>query len=705
MIRAMSSINKKEKKFDEDEENLYSTDRQEAAEEEQDKFHKTVIRPPLVGAEYDDVNEITKQQEKQRQKEEKEQEEAEEAEDNEDAESRPQEELKSLLGVGYHPKRMVRKTFMLLNGNFGSFMRFEILYKLISFFLFYPFLEFMERQALRISGVYYLSNYNLRNVIKNPIVWIMLFGVLLLMSVFTAVEFFALSSAIHASRNKVKITAKDMFYDGISRIRYMFLPKNWIFFLYVFMVLPMVDLYDCLNAVQHFSVPGYLIERLMKKDEFFPYAAVLTCVLLVLCVWWVFTIPGIVVRRQDFKTAVRKSFEMMRWHFLPTIMVMIGWLGLIALIFMAVFVGLLEMTKYGLMWLDPSIDPSVATSGNTIMVLEMIVFLVFTWFFAPLVFCRIQAGYYDRLETMGTTLSSYRPSRHIIRERWWTKAIAWGCILLCCYSFIPGRYQQIKTAVVEGGRGTMVMAHRGDSVSAPENTLPAFKKAIENGADAIELDVQLTKDGTVVVLHDSSLRRTTGKKKKIWEVTYDQIKNLDNGSFFSKEYQFTHIPTLDQTLKLCKGRAFLNIEIKRTGHDAGIVEKTLEIIAANHYEKDCDITSMDYNTLRQIKRLNPDIYTVYTTTVGGGDLAKLTAANAFSVEQNFVSWGFVQYMKSANKGIFVWTVNDATTINKMIDLDVDAIISNDVSLCRSLMASNSGPRGVLQRIQRVFLNL
>ena len=109
--------------------------------------------------------------------------------------------------------------------------------------------------------------------------------------------------------------------------------------------------------------------------------------------------------------------------------------------------------------------------------------------------------------------------------------------------------------------------------------------------------------------------------------------------------------------------------------------------------------------IRQVKRLNPDIYTVYTTTVGGGDLAKLTAANAFSVEQNFVSWGFVQYMKSANKGIFVWTVNDATTINKMIDLDVDAIISNDVSLCRSLMASNSGPRGVLQRIQRVFLNL
>ena len=114
---------------------------------------------------------------------------------------------------------------------------------------------------------------------------------------------------------------------------------------------------------------------------------------------------------------------------------------------------------------------------------------------------------------------------------------------------------------------------------------------------------------------------------------------------------------------------------------------------------------MDYNTLKQVKRLNPDIYTVYTTTVGGGDLTKLTAANAFSVEQNFVTWGFVQYLKSANKGIYVWTVNDSSTINKMIDLDVDAIISNDVSLCRSLMASNSGPRGMIQRIQRLILNL
>ena len=695
----MSTTKKKTKKTDIDEEIQYSTETAEAAEEETKQFHKTVMEPPAVGAEYDEEDEVHKRQKIKKKVEE-------EDEGEEPQESEPDREtLKTILGMGYHPKKMVRRTFTLLKGNFGSFMRFEIIYKLVSFFLFYPLLEFLERQAFRISGVYYLSNYNLRNVIKNPVVWIMLFGALLLMSIFISVEFLALSSAIHASQNKVKITANDMFNDGLSRIRYMLLPKNWGFFLYVFMVLPMVDLYDCLTAVQHFSLPGYLVERLLKKDQFLPYASVATIVLLVLAIWWVFTIPGIVVRRQDFHTAAGKSRQMMRWHFFPTILVIIGWMGLIVLISAALFLVLLEGTKFGIMWLDPTVDPSIATSGNTIMVLEMIVFLVFTWFFAPLVFCRIQAGYYDRLQTMGIRISNYRPSRHVIQERWWTKAIAWICLITCCYAFIPGRYQQIKTAIVEGGRGTMVMAHRGDSVSAPENTLPAFKKAIENGADAIELDVQMTKDGTVVVMHDASLYRTTGKKKKIWEVTYDQIKDLDNGSFFSKEYQFTHIPTLDQTLKLCKGQAYLNIEIKRTGHDRGIVEKTLEIIAANHYEKDCDITSMDYNTLKQVKKLNPNIYTVYTTTVGGGDLSQLKAANAFSVEQNFVTWGFVQYMKSANKGIFVWTVNDAGTINKMIDLDVDAIISNDVSLCRSLMASNSGPKGMLQRIQRLILNL
>lgn len=704
----MRNIKKKTKKTDIDEEIQYSTDALEAAEEEQEKFHKTVMESPGVGAEYDEAKGEKSPEGKNRAQaswEEEESEEDVEEEQSKEEQEESHQNPRETLEAGYHPRKMIRKTFSLLKGNFTSFMKFEIIYKLVSFFLFYPFLEFVERQALRISGVYYLSNYNLRNVIKNPAVWFMMFGALLMMSVFISVEFLALSSAIHASKNKVRITANDMFYDGISRIRYMLLPKNWMFFIYVFMILPIVDVYDSLTTVQHFSFPGYLVERLMKKDQFLPYAVAVTVLVVVLAIWWIFIIPGIVVRRQDFHTAAKKSRKLMGGHVLPTILVIVGWMGLIVLIFAGVFLVLLEGTRLGIMWLDSSVDPSLATSPNVIMVLEMIVFLVFTWFFAPLVLCRIQAGYYDRLEAMGIRISNYHSSRHVIQERWWTKAIAWICILSLCYAFIPGRYQQIKTAIVEGGRGTMVMAHRGDSVSAPENTLPAFKKAIENGADAIELDVQLTKDGTVVVMHDSSLYRTTGKKKKIWEVTYNQIKDLDNGSFFSKEYQFTHIPTLDQTLKLCKGQAFLNIEIKRTGHDEGIVQKTLEIIAANHYEKDCDITSMDYNTLKQVKRLNPDIYTVYTTTVGGGDLTKLTAANAFSVEQNFVTWGFVQYLKSANKGIYVWTVNDSSTINKMIDLDVDAIISNDVSLCRSLMASNSGPRGMIQRIQRLILNL
>jgi glycerophosphoryl diester phosphodiesterase len=96
----------------------------------------------------------------------------------------------------------------------------------------------------------------------------------------------------------------------------------------------------------------------------------------------------------------------------------------------------------------------------------------------------------------------------------------------------------------------MIMAHRGYSAKAPENTLPAFKMCMDEGFSAAELDVQMLGDGTIIVMHDDNLKRTTGLNKNVWEVTYDEIKDLDNGAFFDKAFEGTRIPTLDEVLKL-----------------------------------------------------------------------------------------------------------------------------------------------------------
>ena len=103
-------------------------------------------------------------------------------------------------------------------------------------------------------------------------------------------------------------------------------------------------------------------------------------------------------------------------------------------------------------------------------------------------------------------------------------------------------------------------AHRGASDYAPENTLSSFYLGLLQGANGIETDVQMTKDGEIIVMHDDNLKRTTGVDKNVWEVTYDEIKDLDNGSFFSKEYAGTKIPTLEEAIRFCKGRMYINID-------------------------------------------------------------------------------------------------------------------------------------------------
>ena len=102
---------------------------------------------------------------------------------------------------------------------------------------------------------------------------------------------------------------------------------------------------------------------------------------------------------------------------------------------------------------------------------------------------------------------------------------------------------------------TMIMAHRGYSAAAPENTITAFQKCIDNRFTAAELDVQMLADGTIVVLHDDNLKRTAGIDKNVWEVTYSEIKDLDNGSFFDKSYAGTTIPTAGFRL-YCQRRGY-----------------------------------------------------------------------------------------------------------------------------------------------------
>jgi glycerophosphoryl diester phosphodiesterase len=419
---------------------------------------------------------------------------------------------------------------------------------------------------------------------------------------------------------------------------------------------------------------------------------------------WIYIIPAMNIQKEDFRKASGESLTMTHKKLFKTILTLgicyLFMFCLIMILSLGIFFGAFAIIH----WLDPTIN-LVQCIEPVILSDIVIVYILFVIMTQPLVLSRIYVDYKQILKKDGIVLPMYQKPTSLLTKYRPVRIILYLCAAVGIYFFVPPRYQEMKLILNNASSETMVMAHRGDSVHAPENTLPAFQAAIDYGADAAEMDVQMTKDGTIVVLHDSSIDRTSTGTGNIWDVTYHDIENLDNGSFFDASFADTRIPTLDQVIKLCKGKLFLNIEIKRTGHDDGIEQKVIDIIKDNNFQEQCDITSMDYNTLVTVKSIDPSIETVYTTNVALGNVEDMAAADAFSIEGTFVTQSFVRQLRQNGKKFYVWTVNDEEQMQKMINLGANAIITNDPSTCRELVASDSqeGVFGVLQRLRTGLL--
>lgn len=238
------------------------------------------------------------------------------------------------------------------------------------------------------------------------------------------------------------------------------------------------------------------------------------------------------------------------------------------------------------------------------------------------------------------------------------------------------------------GRKVLVTAHRGSSIQAPENSLSAIRQAIEDGADFAEIDVQETRDGVLVLLHDTDLMRIAGLPKKIWEVDYAEIKDLDAGSWFSDAFADERIPTLAQTIDLAKDQIRLNIELKYNGHDQDLAGRVARLVKIRTFEDRCIITSLDYKGLMAVRAIDADLRLGLIVTVAMGDVSKLQV-DLLSVNREQATPAQVRTNRSAGLETHVWTVNDREDMVRMIERGVDNVITDEPSLLREVITERA----------------
>ncbi len=151
----------------------------------------------------------------------------------------------------------------------------------------------------------------------------------------------------------------------------------------------------------------------------------------------------------------------------------------------------------------------------------------------------------------------------------------------------------------------LVIAHRGASTYAPENTLAAFDLALDMGAHHLELDVQTSSDGHLVIIHDDLVNRTTNGYGRVWKHTLAELQALDAGAWFDKKFAAERIPTLQAVLERYRGRAHLHVEIK--GKTVGLSERTADMIRAQDWTQSVTMTSFQKDKLEALRAHAPEL--------------------------------------------------------------------------------------------------
>jgi glycerophosphoryl diester phosphodiesterase len=243
-----------------------------------------------------------------------------------------------------------------------------------------------------------------------------------------------------------------------------------------------------------------------------------------------------------------------------------------------------------------------------------------------------------------------------------------------------------------------IIAHRGAAGARPENTLASVRKAVEDGADWVEIDVQETADGEIVVMHDSDFMKLAGVDLKIWDASLEDLQDIDIGSWFAADYAQERTPKLSDVLEVVRGKSKLLIELKYYGHDVDLESRTIALVEAAGMVDQVATMSLKYPAVQKMKALRPGWPAGVLAATAIGNLAGLDA-DFIAVNAAMAGPRLLREVHKQGKKLYVWTVNDPLSMSAMMSIGVDGIITDEPALARSVLRE----RAELNTVERVFI--
>ena len=568
------------------------------------------------------------------------------------------------------------------------FLLFLLFYKVLTNLLFVPALQLIWALTLRFAPIRYLNNKTASHIFASPAI-IGCIAVLAVLAAFWSLyEVATMLQLLTRIRRGEPLRAAAVFRDAFCSLVRVFLPQNFPLLLYGAALIPLTNFFLAANHLTQFAVPEYLWGLLKAHAaNRFLFALAVLCVLALLD--GLVVLPKFLLEHKSFSCAFAESLHILRSRAGQLLALALRWMltaaartGLMLLCGAALFYCVILGVGFA--------------STAALLALSRAALLIELPFLCLLMDCAMTAAQSTLTDALyeltrqsdaaQPTVSGVLPAPH--REQTVLAGMMACAALVTCgvaavYLLFP-QTQPLQSVL--GLADPVITYHRGYSSRAPENTMAAFETALEHGSPRIELDVQMTADGVAVVTHDTSLRRCTGRNANIYDLPYAQVQQLDAGRWFHRQFTGSYIPTLEEVLALCKGKAELNIEIKPSRFTPTLEAETVRLIHAYDYGADCVVTSQSYETLCKVKELDPDITTGYILALGVGTYYDLPAADFFSVESTFITAGMVQQIHLRGKTISAWTVNRQQDAEKLLQLGVDDLITDKPEIIAPLLA-------------------
>ncbi|MDA3847180.1 MAG: glycerophosphoryl diester phosphodiesterase membrane domain-containing protein [Vallitaleaceae bacterium] len=571
---------------------------------------------------------------------------------------------------------LLRKSLKDLKKVHKEVITFQFIYFFLTGLVFVPIITAIFNRTLKSLGISFLLN---QDIFTLGINYQGILGIAVIAIISVIIVFIEISVLVIIAQKQYfdqAVTISDALGITVRRIPKIFgLGVIQIMLLLLFLIL-VVDSPLTSKLLKNTNIPIWIRMRFIEPNWFTLLYAMGFLAAIYLVLRWIFTIHYIVIEKQPSRRAIKNSQRLTRRNELKIIL----------------YLFIFNVVVFGLgVWLISTINhiPSFLTKPmqsdlvkKYLMTLTGYLTFGFTIFILPVnilwitrLFYRIRRqkgeeiedslilGHNKFLGKIESGINRFLKSRRYL-------------ILAVITVYLTITFLMNYTATEDILRWNVeIAAHRGGGIVGPENSLSSIQNSLDKNVTVLEIDVQMTKDGIIVLNHDSNLQRVAGVNAKVSDLTYEELKQIIIGYPYAEEHLGEHIPSLDAVLGLVKDKARLIIEIKTYSYNQEMIGNLVSLIEEHDMVEQCMIQSFSYRALSEVRELNSGILVGQILYAVAGN-SNILDVDFYTIKQSMLSEAFIKNAHKQGRSMWVWTVNDEVNIKEVLKYDVDGIITD-----------------------------